>query len=128
MDNRKFWKTVKLLYPDKIQAASKIALLENEVLLSNDKEVAEIFNEYFVNIPDSLGIIQPKDVLQHIDVFHNPVEFAFKKCSSHQSVKLIYSSIMPSHTFAFNFVSTKRDPQSSIIKIKESLPYRRKLE
>ena len=35
-----------------------------EVLVTDDKEVAEIFNENFVNITDSLGIIQPKDALQ----------------------------------------------------------------
>ena len=55
MDNRKFWKIVKPLFSDKIQALSKIALLENEVLVTDDKEIAEIFNEYFVNITDSFS-------------------------------------------------------------------------
>ena len=67
VDNRKFWKSVKPLFSDQIQAPSKIALFENEVLVTDDKEVAEIFNEYFVNITDSLGIIQTKDSLQEID-------------------------------------------------------------
>ncbi len=53
-----------------IQVSSKITLLENEVLVTDDKEVAEIFNEYFVNITDSLGIIQPKDALTPTDGLH----------------------------------------------------------
>ena len=91
VDNRKFWKTVKPLFSDKIQAPSGIALLENEVLVTDDKEVAEIFNEYFVDISDSLGIIQPKDALQDIDGISDPVEIAIQKYNSHPSVKLISS-------------------------------------
>ena len=71
MDNRKFWKTAKPLFSNKMQAPPEIARLENEVLVTDGKEVAEIFNEYFVNITDSLGIIQPKDPLRHIDEIHD---------------------------------------------------------
>ena len=99
-DNRNFWKTVKPLFSDKIQAPSKIALLENEVLVTDDKEVAEIFNEYFVNKADSLGIIQPKDALQDIDGISDPVDIAIQKYSSRPSVKLISSNTKPSHSFA----------------------------
>ena len=78
-DNRKLWKIVKPLFSDKIQASSKITLLENEVLVTDDKEVAEIFNEYFANITDSLiGIIQPKDALTPTDGLQDPVEIAIK--------------------------------------------------
>ena len=92
-DNRKFWKTVKPLFSDKIQASSKITLVENEVLVTDDKEVAEIFNEYFVNITDSLGIIQPKDALTPTDGLQDPVEIAIKKYSSHPSIKMISEKI-----------------------------------
>ena len=101
MYSRKFWKSVKPLFSDKIQAPSKIALLENEVLVTDDKEVAEIFNEYFVNITDSLGIIEPKDALQDTDGISDLVEIAIQKYSSHPSVKLISSNTKPSHSFAF---------------------------
>ena len=40
--NRKFWKTVKPLFSEKIKASSKINLLENEVLVTDDREVADI--------------------------------------------------------------------------------------
>ena len=55
------------LFSDKIHPSSKITLLKNEVLVTNDKEVAKILSECFVNITDSLGIIQPKDALTPTD-------------------------------------------------------------
>ena len=55
-DNRKFWKTVKPLFSDKIQTPGSITLLEGDELVSDDKKVAEILNEFFVNITASLEI------------------------------------------------------------------------
>ena len=123
VDNRKFWKTVKPLFSDKIQAPLKIALLENEVLVTDDKEVAEIFNEYFVNITDSLGIIQPKDALQDIVGISDPVEIEIQKYSSHPCVKLISSNTKPSHSFAFNFVANSRvSAELRDLKVKKASP------
>ena len=36
--------------------SEKITLIENGKILSNDEEVAECFNEYFINITDGMGI------------------------------------------------------------------------
>ena len=41
-DNRKFWKTIKPLFSEKIKASPNINLLENEVLVTDDREVANI--------------------------------------------------------------------------------------
>ena len=106
-DNRKFWKTVKQLFSDKIQASSKITLLENGVLVTDDKEVAEVFNEYFVNITDSLGIIQPKGALTPTDGLYDPVEITSKTYSSHPSIKLISANTIPSNDFAFSCVTNE---------------------
>ena len=56
-DNRKVWRTVKPLFSDKIQASIAITLLENDELVSDNKVVANIFNNYFVRITDSLNIL-----------------------------------------------------------------------
>ena len=97
--------------------------MENEALLTDDKEVAEIFNAYFVNITDSLGIIQPKDPLQHVDGIHDPLEIAIKKYSSHPSVKLISANTKPSHTFTINFV-TNNEVSAKLreLKVKKASP------
>ena len=73
--------------------------------MTDDKEVAEIFNDYFVNITDSLAITQPKNPLQQIDGIYDSVEIAIKKYSSHPSVKLISANNKPIHTFTIHFVA-----------------------
>ena len=55
-DNKKFWKTVKPSFSDKSQPKNKIVLIEDETIISNDVEVAETMNEFFVSVTDSLGI------------------------------------------------------------------------
>ena len=53
-DNKKFWQTVKPLFSDKINHRETINLIDNEVTLSNDEEIAETFNKYFCNIAKNL--------------------------------------------------------------------------
>ena len=49
-DNKKFWKTIKPYFSDKGTQASKWLLLENEEAVSDEKQIAQIFNKYFINI------------------------------------------------------------------------------
>ena len=65
-DNKTFWKTVKPLLTDKVKNKSKITLIEkkykdnsteySEEIISDDKEVAEVFNIFFINIIPDLKI------------------------------------------------------------------------
>ena len=107
-DNRKFWKTIKPLFSEKIKASPKINLLENEVLVTDDREVANIFNEYFISITEVLGIQEPKDILKPIEGLHDPIEVAIKKFSSHPSIELIYKNKKSSNEFRFTMVVRER--------------------
>ena len=49
-DNKKFWQTVKPLFSNKVKAKTVIKLVENDVMIEDESEIAKIFNEYFVNI------------------------------------------------------------------------------
>ena len=49
-DNRKFWKTVKPLFSDKISDKETINLTVNDTILSDDQVVADTFNNYFNDI------------------------------------------------------------------------------
>ena len=55
-DNKKFQKTVKTVLTDKSRSNSNITLIDNNRMISNDKEVAEAMNDYFISITDSLGL------------------------------------------------------------------------
>ena len=43
-------------FSDKLHSNNKIVLTEGEKIISNDVEVAETMNEFFVTVTDSLGI------------------------------------------------------------------------
>ena len=55
-DNSKFWKTIKPVFAEKIQTAPSITLQENEELINDDRKFAELFNNYFLNVTQDLGI------------------------------------------------------------------------
>ena len=72
-DNKTFWRKVKPLLSEKVNLQTKILLVEKgndlsdpeissevEKVISEDKEIAETFNEFFVNIVPSLKI-SPKE-------------------------------------------------------------------
>ena len=54
-DNRPFWEKCKPYFTDKhSKADTDITLNENKELLLKDKDIADIFNEYFGSIDESL--------------------------------------------------------------------------
>ena len=68
-DSRKFWKIVKPFFSEKQKKLTKIILLENDIITSNDKEIAEIFNDCFLNnssTESSNTVAKQKDSLEDI--------------------------------------------------------------
>ncbi len=59
IDNRKFWKTVKPVFTDKVQVSLSITLIENDEMVTDDLKIAGIFNKYFANITQDLEITGP---------------------------------------------------------------------
>ena len=61
---RTFWKTVKLLLADKTTKLSRITLIEDENIISEDNETVKTFSDYFINIPtQSMSINQEFEFL-----------------------------------------------------------------
>ena len=50
MDNQTFWKTVRPYFSDKGSSSRRMTLLENYLILTDDKGIAKTVNIYFVNI------------------------------------------------------------------------------
>ena len=44
--NKNFWKTVKPLLTDKLKSSKKISVVEQEKVATNDKEYADIWNNF----------------------------------------------------------------------------------
>ena len=112
-DNKTFWKTVKPFLTDKVKIKSKITLIERkqkenqaeifeeEEIISDDKEIAEVFNEFFINIVPNLKITT--DHFQNPDFqrTENPVLNAINKYKYHPSIAMIKSKIDKQFKFSF---------------------------
>ena len=55
IDNRKFWKTVKPMLSNKFVYSEKLTLVDNEKIIANDKEIANVLNDFFSNIIKTLN-------------------------------------------------------------------------
>ena len=104
-DNRKFWKTVKPLFSDKIQTLGSITLLEGDELVSEDKKVAEILNDYFVNITASLEISEIEENLIKTNELSDPINIAVNMYKRHPSIQLIKQRVTVGEKFSFQQVS-----------------------
>ena len=61
VDSTKFWATAKPLFSNKRKFTEYVTLERNGKIISNDKEVARSFYEFFVNIVPYLGRISNQD-------------------------------------------------------------------
>ena len=53
-DNKMFWKTVKSRFSNKYKTANTIILTEGDMIIKNDKFIADTFNNYFADIAKTL--------------------------------------------------------------------------
>ena len=80
-DNKQFWKTVKQCLTDKTLKSDGITLTEYEKVVSKERELAKIFNEYFSNIVPNLDIQLSPSITLH----HDPMLNAIKKFETIQA-------------------------------------------
>ena len=107
-DNKTFWKTVKPLFSDKIKSQSKIVLVENDEAISDDRQVAEIFNNYFVTVTETLGIAENLGNIRSTEGIIDPVDIAIEKYANHPSIKAILTRFPVVAGFSFEHVSTSK--------------------
>ena len=83
-DNKKFWKTVKPLFSDKISHKETINLAGNDTILKDGQVVADTFSNYFNDIVKNLLTVTkknfPKEKTNGFNLNHlDPVEAAVLK-------------------------------------------------
>ena len=70
-------------------------------IVSNDKEIAKIFNHFFVESVKSLNINENKALLNPIDNLTDPVDIALKKFESHPNILDIKEHVSVETKFSF---------------------------
>ena len=116
-DNKKFWKTVKPLFTEKVSFQSKITLIEKnyitqegeddleiENVISDDMEVSEVFNDFFVNIVPNLKITEPNVDRNFIET-NDQTSNAISKFRNHPSIAKIKSKNSDSCHFSFTEIT-----------------------
>ena len=101
-----FWKKVRPLFTDKIQTKSKITLIEKKVneveeIITDDKAIAEIFKEFYVDIVPNLKISMENNFDKEFVKTENPVLSVVNKYKNHPSVIMIKEKIKPIEKFYF---------------------------
>ena len=89
LDNKKFWKNVKPLFSDKGTMRQQICIVQGNQIISDNKEVAETFNKYFVHAIDSLQLkISPYLLNSRIytSEFKDPIDIIIEEFASHPSI------------------------------------------
>ena len=86
-DNKKFLNAIKPLFPRKVKASQKISLINGNTIISENSEIAEVFNEFFDT--------------QNID---DPILKAIKKYEKHPSITKINENTRVDNKFSFSTV------------------------
>ena len=103
-DNKKFFDTMKPLFSKSVIGKQKITLVENNDIITEDQEIAEKFNNYFITTVSSLAISENKSLLTDCTNISDPVERAVKKFENHPSILDIKKNVSISSSFAFSEV------------------------
>ena len=105
-NNKKFWKSVKPPFSDKITVKEIINLTENGEILSSDTCMADTFNDYFSNVVQNLNIPRENAML-NTDLCINQVLAVVEKYKNHQSIISINKKMrekgQPKFVFTLSF-------------------------
>ena len=105
-DNKQFWKNPKRLLSDKISESSKITIVNNNSIVSDDKEIWDTFNNFFVTVGPNLNIpeVTGNDNL-HEHIIGDSVQSILYEYRNHRSITKITKKRESCEKFVFSFVS-----------------------
>ena len=109
-DNKKFWKTVRPFFSNKGPDSEKITLIENDELVRDDKEIAKIFNEFFINITKKLNLNKPPS--DNLHEATSPPNWNILKFRNYPSILKIKERVSENQG-TFKFKNTTKEEKSS---------------
>ena len=101
-DNKQFWQTVKPLLSEKGTRFAHINLVDNEKIISEDRDVAETLNNFFESAVKSLGIKENQYILSNTGESADPVDIALNKFEHHPRILAIKENISFENMFTFH--------------------------
>ena len=105
-DNREFWKTVSSLFSEKSYSKESISLINKGGLITESKDLAKTFNNFFSNIVNELGIEDVPDDEPNLSKIDDPISKAIAKYENHPSILRIKNYMKEKDlNFSFEFVN-----------------------
>ena len=114
-DNKKFWKSVKPYFSKKGVNANKLLLKENDCLVSDESELAQIMNNFFVNITKELDL---KHDQGNVNI-SSDLENILENSSSHPSIEKIEQNFDSQELFSFQQVN-ETEVKDIVLKLNSS--------
>ena len=102
-DSKKFWQNVKPLFSDKQDVKNRnIIIIENDTVISDKKELAEKFNNFFIEAVENLEIEHfASDNEENFIEDDDPITTIIKRYSSHPSILKIKENVKVENKFEF---------------------------
>ena len=108
-DNKKFWVTVKPLFSNKVRSNTYITLNEDEKLIKNEYQIANIFNTFFIEIVPNLGTKADEKYLCDASNISDQIEKAIPKYKNHPSISIVKKMVSTVDKNKFSFEPATAD-------------------
>ena len=99
-DNKCFWKKIKPLLSNKVPSKKKMTLIENDEVVAEEKAIAEIMHDHFVDAVENLER-EPFPLLENIHEPYDDIDQIVHKYRLHPSIVLIKSKLKTNKKFSF---------------------------
>ena len=107
-DNKRFWTIVKPLFSEQSISTTSITLVENRVVINDEMEIAEVFNDFFSNAVKNLNIDSYEHFSfdkhffdDHLASSDDPILRSIKKYENHPSIQKIKGITLETECFSF---------------------------
>ena len=97
---------MKPLVSNKVKSHRILNLIEKDNVIDDDEKIAKIFNEYFVNIVETLGIGIVKSNRKPTEPHLDELNMVIIKYKNHRSIKAVRNRMaeLNNPTFSFDFI------------------------
>ena len=109
-DSKKFWKTVRPLFSNKGSSSNSYTLIEKDEIVSDEKEIAQIFNDYYGEIIAKLDL--PTPPFTPSDEIDDYTQRCVHKYRNHPSIVKIKTNDFPD---TFSFKNTTKEEIEKLI-------------
>ena len=125
-NTKTFWKSVKPHFTNKGSDSKKIILVEKDEIITDNAKIADIINDYFINITKELNIPPPIPNIkeQRVDTGIDPIDLIIHVYREHPSIIKIRHKV--DHTSKFSFIKIEQEQLEKeilVLNIKKAAGY-----